>query len=1484
MIDKIFLRLPHSLQKDFQRKCSSLYCNGKEPDFVYLMEFIQQQAMLSNTRFANILHKANYKYDSSIKRSSTHSTMVETSTEKCLICTYNHPLWRCDKFRAMPVKERRKFVQTKGLCFNCLKGNHIARKCSSTVRCKTGECGKAHHTLLHDSTWKSSASQFNHAPNDSVDGMVASTTLSDTPVPKVWLKVVPVEVWHENGRKMIKTYAFLDEGSTSTLCSQSLARHIGIHGREENMVISTVNGQQRRKVIQLDLNVKGVNETRTLSMKGVLAVRSLPQLTSNIPSSEDVQRLPHLQGLAFPSFKSKVDLLIGADNLEAHEIQDIRKGSKGQPTAKRTILGWALVGKEDGLYGTTSSFFTQLAQGSIQEECKALFSCEHCDEDTGDQLAPSIDDQYALSIMETCSRSKDGHFVIHLPWKNNEVTLPSNRKLAVNRISYLKKRFERDPQYFRKYKEKIDEYLSSGYARKVPDDYQPKYSGRDWYIPHHATGKKFRVVFDCAAKYEGTSLNENLLQGPDYTNSLVGILNRFRQEAVAFSCDIKAMYHQVKVHPDDINSLKFLWWPDNDLSKDPVDHQMLVHLFGAKSSPSCAGYALKRTATDNHTNASKETIEVVKTNFYVDDCVCSVKTTKDALMLIEELEELLLSSGFQLSKYRSNCHIVCLSIPENRRSSKNDASLLDKQSSCKTLGIIWDTEFDRLKIKVNIGPKPTTRRGILSVISQVFDPLGIVQPYTFPVKRLLQQLCSQRFGWDDQIPEQLRSVWYNWLDQLPHLQSISISRSFKPKGFVPISTQLHIFCDASEQGFGTVAYLRFVASENVIHCTLVMAKSRVAPMKTRTIPRLELSAALLGVQLSKLLLQELNYEINNVYFWTDSTVVLQYINNDHKRFHTYVANRLVKIHNGSTPNQWNHVSSDNNPADFLTRGMTAKTHTGKLNMWFNGPAFLWKSENNWPKSFPLLPLSSSDANVKGSSMVLQTDSTKFLSDTESWLSKLGTRHSNWLKLQKMIAWLLMFKRYCITVFMHKQKFTLKGHLTTCNLEEAALIIIKDVQEQCFPRLMTSLAKHETIAKGRGFSSPELQGLLRLAPFLHKGIMRVGGRLHNSHLDFDTKHPIILPRNNHVCSLVINYYHVREGHAGTLHVLSALREKYWIIQGQAAVRSVIRKCIHCQFQRSQVGSQMMASLPPCRVTPYHPAFTWTGIDYMGPFAVKVLRSNLKRYVAVFTCLASRAIHLEVSYGLDTSSFLMAFRRFTGRRGKPKAVYSDNGTNFIGADRELKSALKEWNQSVIHHSLLQQHIDWHFNPPGASHQGGVWERVIRTVRKVLYAITKGRMLNDETLHTFLVEVERIVNNRPITPLSDDISDSPSLTPNSLLTGRLQFDGPPGSFVGADGYRRSWKLTQFLSDQFWSQWSKLYMLSLQQRQKWTMPKRNFRVGDVVLIVNEQTKRSFWPKGVIKETFPGSDGLVRRVRVTTANASLIRDVRKLCRIEDAN
>ena len=401
-----------------------------------------------------------------------------------------------------------------------------------------------------------------------------------------------------------------------------------------------------------------------------------------------------------------------------------------------------------------------------------------------------------------------------------------------------------------------------------------------------------------------------------------------------------------------------------------------------------------------------------------------------------------------------------------------------------------------------------------------------------------------------------------------------------------------------------------------------------------------------------------------------------------------------------------------------------------------------------------------------------------------------------------------------------------------------------------------------------------------------GVLRVGGRLERAELSFDAKHPIIIPsKHDHIVDLLIRHYHQREGHAGARAVLAAIQQDLWMIRGRSRIRYIISQCIICRKKLAPPCEQVMAALPVPRVTAFERPFASTGVDYFGPFLVKRGRCQVKRYGCLFTCLAMRAVHIEVAHSLDAESFLNAFSRFTARRGLPKAIYSDNGTNFVAGNRILKEEFEKLKsdeaQLKIHHSLRAKEVTWHFNPPLASHSWGIWERMIRSIRRILAAVMDSQVVDDEAFHTFLVEVERILNDRPLVSNGSQPDDLDPLTPSKLLLLHSNACVPPGVFLDKDRYNKRWRQAQLLANTFWKRWLKEYIPTLQRRQKWLLPKKNLAVKDLVLLVDKDKPRGRWPLGVVEEVFSDEKGIVQRVMVRTANGNFRRDARQLCLLE---
>ena len=584
--------------------------------------------------------------------------------------------------------------------------------------------------------------------------------------------------------------------------------------------------------------------------------------------------------------------------------------------------------------------------------------------------------QFLATLRNGIHQLEDGHYEMPLPFKEKNPKLPDNKSLALHRLNQLKRRMNSDENYANDYIAFMRDVIDKGYAKRVPESEIRAQNGSVNYIPHHGVYNpkkpgKIRVVFDCSAKLKGESLNDYLLSGPNLTNTLIGDLCGFCQEPIAFIGDIEAMFHQFRVNPEHQNFLRFLWWENGDCDTAPYEYRMNVHLFGAGSSPGRANFGLKQIATDYGNEFGADATQFVHHNFYVDDGLKSISTEDEAIDLISRTQDLCKKGAVRLHKFISNSKTVMKSIPaQDLAKGMKDLDLCnDSLPIERALGVHWCVESDTFQFRITLKDQPLTRRGVLSTVSSVYDPLGFAAPVILIGRQILQKMCGDGLDWDSPLPDDLRSQWQRWRTELFSLQDLKICRCVKPENFGEvISAALHHFSDASYNGYGQCTYLRVKNNEGKVHCTLVMGKARVVPLKPITMPRLELTAALLSVKVSTLLKNEFEYEGLTEVFWTDSQVVLGYISNEARRFHVYVANRVQQIRNQTEPAQWRYVNTGDNPADDASRGISPAELLIQ-SKWLSGPDFLWNSEI--PVCQPLeVAVAPSDPELKKANVLL----------------------------------------------------------------------------------------------------------------------------------------------------------------------------------------------------------------------------------------------------------------------------------------------------------------------------------------------------------------------------------------------------------------------------------------------------------------------------------------------------------------------------------
>lgn len=1432
----------------------------------------------------------------------------------CLRCNdVSHATRNCPKLAALSKQEIQDFVQSRRLCFLCLQPGHWARRCRVVPVERAENCkSRFHNKLLCNCN-------SNGSGNSSVSSYVTSNNVFGAAVRLKVPTVIVSDKTNPDGNSKV-CRAMLDDGSVLNLCSRKLATELGLKGTPVFINLETADGVVKPvHTEKVSLCISGFRRNEVFVLDEVLIMDKLPDVKGNVLKSNDLSGYPHLVDLRveFPDLTDNdVHLIIGIGEQNLHEFSQIRKGEYGLPWAAETPLGWIVYGKDKNLvppdsvqscYASTlrtgafpgDSPFDPIHDVSSERKIVNLVDSEHFDDPFDDSVGFSVNDKKCLKTFEDSVCNVDGRWQVALPFKDENPILPNNYSVALNNLKKLGHTLNSDTKKRKFYVDYMNDLFDNSHAIVLSEkEINSERSGKIWYNPHFLvnTSGKGRIVFHCSMRHMNTCVNDILLKGNITKKDIFAILTHFRRFKYALSADIQKMFYQVLVPPDEQDFLRFLWWKDGIPNGEVVLCRMTRHSFGLTSSLSAAEFCILSTARSNKTSASPSTVDTLMHDTFVDDVFGSRHSQRGIVELYLELCPLLASDGFVLKKFATNCSSLKSIIPVADLSPAlkllGSDDVLENYSQ-KALGVLYKSEGDCFRFSVDIKEKALTRRGLLAMYHQLFDPIGFIQPCLVQPKLLTRTLCRMQLTWDKQIPENEKTQWAAWFGGLKFLENVEIPRCFFPTVVVK-DIQLHVFSDASSVAYASVVYVR-VDFVHTVLTSFVSGKVKIAPDKTTlTIPRLELLGGCLGVRIWRAASKEVGMRISKTVFWIDALSVLAMIQNVTTRFKVFVANRLAYIRAYTSPDQWRYVPTDLNSADVGSRGILP-SQLEKLNVWLKGPNFLSSAEVDWPKHQAKV-----DETVLSSSVVCVSDSkppcervnglhtliSYFASLSDDGMKTLILHYSSLRRLQDSIVYFYRF-----SVFLKNRKSPgfcpPSGFVTPDERDWSLNVLCSWVQKEVYGELLEHLKLHSTKV------CPDLKAALRplnkLQPFVDEtGLLRVGGRFQNSSFLFDFKHPIILPSRHHFVKLLVVYYHVKYKHVGYNFVLSKLREKFWIVNGLSAVRFYLKDCIFCRIRRKEVGKQVLAPLPFARVAPGNKPFYVTSVDFFGPELVKCGRKVLKRYGCVFTCVTIRAVHLEVVPSLDTSSCINAFLRFLYSRGHAtRQMYSDNATNFVATSKELKAGWKEVDQKLISQKLSTKGVfwQWDFSPPRSSHQNGICETMVKQTRRLIRAVQQKccyRKFTDDEFLTYVKEVENIVNLRPMVPVSDDPSDFQVLSPMSLLSGCLEPTLPPGVFCKYDGYRASWKLVQYASDEFFDRWKRYYLPKLQEFGRWTDKCKNLRPGELVLLFDPSAVRNQWPRGRITRVIPDKFGVVRRVYVKTANGNeLLRDVRKVCPLE---
>lgn len=1273
------------------------------------------------------------------------------------------------------------------------------------------------------------------------------------------MPVLHITASSPDDRHHLPIAALLDHCSNRTFCTPELLKRLQVKPTPAPMQLDLAGAPGRQVQAEVAaLSISNPNDRTVVRLPRVYAMEGLPT-GLQYATSREAEHYPHLRTLPLPPSSDRpVNMILGIDSHQALRPIALALGAPNEPYAMQTRLGWAMVGP---VPAEAACFLALAPQDPLLERVEKFWALESSG--LYDNIkAASVNDRRVQALWDQEIKQIEGHYQLPIPFRHGHPQLPDSFHLAAKRLRHLARRLQQNEALAQQYHQGIQTLLDRGYAEPAPA--KSSHEPDTWYIPHHPVihprKQKPRIVFDCAAKVAGISLNDAVHTGPDLANALVGVLLRFRQHKVAVTADVEAMFHQVRVPPNQRDVLRFLWYPGGDTTRAPTEYRMTSHLFGGTWSPSACINALRRTAQEYGHEYHPETAKTVERHFYVDDCLRSVPSLDEARALTQQLPQLLDRGGFNLAKWTSNDPAALSRVPKDKLGSSSTRTMPGAPADEQALGVYWDTDSDAFCFNATLPEHRRTRRGLLSALSTIYDPLGLVGPLLIEARHAVQQLCRLNLRWDDAIPEEIAERWEAWLTSLDTVSQLRFPRCLVP-GLLGSLPTLHHFSDASQTAYGVTSYLRYMGHDARVHSILVMAKSRLAPMKPCTIPRLELCAATLATRQDELLKRELDLPLGRSVFWVDSTTVLQYVFNAERRYLTFVANRVGEIRERTKPKDWRYVPTDQNPADDTTRPTDPATLGEER--WQRGPTFLRRPPDAWPERLVPPPLDDDDIELRVAATCCAQEPRRRL----DFLDGLVEHYSSYPKMIRVLS------RVIAALHHAARKGPHPAQLQPWQVLHAERLVWEHAQERHYRRELHALE--------RGQPLPQDSPLSRLAPVLRRGMLLSEGRLRHASIPEAAKYPIILPARHPAVVALLRDLHEFHGHCGYRQTVAEAWNRYWIVGVAVAAKKIVRECVVCRRRDARPAQQRMADLPPDRVTTGKAAFTNVGVDYFGPIVVKVGRRNEKRYGCLFTCLQTRAVHVEVAHTLDTSSFLMALDRFFSRRGLPEIIRSDNGRNFVGGERELRDILEGWNQTRISNALAPRRVTWLFNPPLASHMGGVWERQIRTVRRLFAGLSGGQRLTDEALHTLLVVAEGIVNNRPLTELSGDVGELGVLTPNHLLLLRDTACPTPPATPDLPPAKQRWRQIQHLADEFWRRWMREYLPLLRARTKWRDARPNVKVGDIVLVADANAPRSVWPLARVVETVPGPDHLVRMARVRTAKGIALRPVSKLVVLE---
>ena len=1357
----------------------------------------------------------------------------------CMFCSSkNHKSGQCPR----SIEERKTQFAKQSRCYRCAKKGHGVKTCTRTC----AHCWEPHHVYICQKMSDAVASKAPAATNGGGGKRKPKadfiSTVSNRPAANnLVLQTFWITVAGPAGVR--KCRVLLDGGAHLSYITQSLAEALGLKTKGvEKQNIGTFGGNVQEMTMP-KMEVKLKTKINPIN----ISVLQIPEICDPVPAitlgcwrdritSQHMKMAAGVEMEQGERWDGRIDILIGVQDY--YTIVTGRSFSLStRLKAVETVFGWIVHGRLDHFEHTQNHSTVLLANQGEERRVDAMLqqlfdldAIHPLDKVGSDENNPAL-----AHFKETMRQLNDGQYELRMPLKENRPHLPTNRHIAEKQVRAQTKRWKKTSEgisILSKYNEALDNYMRDGQVEEIPPD---EINSIDChYLTHHAVIKpekntKIRPVFN--GSLDKPSLNDCLHTGKNQVPLMTSILTRLRLHRIVITGDYRKAFLHISIAKEDRNLQRFLWWDDPMLEEPTLKHlRWKVSVFGLTCSP----FQLESVLTHHvskYEDRYPRTARMMLKNTFVDDVVGGAERRETAEEFINQANEIATAAKMSIQRWQTNDPVLQRKldekekgIPEDQKDKPNSIFALF-ESSLKVLGSVWDREDDvftfensALEDYCESLKHRTCLRTVLSISARVYDVLGLISPVTIIARILMQSIWRRKLHWDQELPPEMKKEFWNWADDLKHVTSVAVPRHLFNNSQRPQHGQLHICCDASTKAYGAVAYIRTENEVGEVSIALVGSKTRVVPLQGHSVARIELMGAVLAVKLAKSILESLKDEIDlEAFYWTDSMVVLYWVNRDWYLWKTWVANRCRIIQESSERTAWRHIAGKENPADLCSRGVLASKLVEKDCIWWTGPKMLYKPQGQWTNT----PFDKNVMNRADVSVETKTTTTTLVAHQNAPPPSLfnESRYGTFETVLRITARIQRGLSNTIRAYLDKP--TRDGELTSMELQCAKNYWFRHLQEWAYPEELKALRKGKPI--------PRSSAILIFRPYLNPedGLIKIDARTKLSANYSTSPNVPILPSKvpgikgvPHFIKLFIRHVHRSVCHSGTTTTLGELRKQCWIIHGRQTVMQVLRKCVICNKHQRKAYQQPTAYLPAPRCT-FAAPFDVSGLDLLGPFYTREHRPSKKKddkspadqttkskgarkagsqakrprgrppgkknkpsncktttnttplleeetpaalqegsglaaetknkteeepqefkiWVLLFTCSTTRAVHLEVVMRIDTPEIIMAIERFIARRGAPSIIYSDNGTQLVKASKALTALWKLTIEGILQYAA-REGILWNFIVEKAPWWGGFYERMIGTLKQLLWKCIGRAKLTVKELETVFCKIEAIM----------------------------------------------------------------------------------------------------------------------------------------------